>query len=820
MVTNPQLELAHKFVEFTNRNIFLTGKAGTGKTTFLHQLKAHSPKRCVVVAPTGVAAINAGGVTIHSFFQMPFGPFIPAEGRAENAQNPAGYTRISRTKINIIRSLDLLIIDEISMVRADLLDGIDEVLRRYRKTSKPFGGLQLLMIGDIRQLSPVVKEEDRKLLSPFYSSFYFYGSRALQKTDFISIELTEVFRQTDDQFITILNGIRNKNLNHEQLEQLNKRYLPDFEGGEGYIILTTHNHKAKEINDGRLKALSVKSYSWEAYIGGDFPEYIYPTEQQLELKKGAQVMFIKNDPSPEKQFYNGKIGYVEEIDPEDDIIYVRCEEDGEQIAVERLKWENCKYSLNEKTKEIEEEVVGSFTQFPLKLAWAITIHKSQGLTFDKAVIDAQESFAHGQVYVALSRCRSLEGMVLSTPISTSSIKMDPGVSRFSQEVEENQPDKELLLKAQLDFKKELILEMFDFKALSQALRQLLKEMKGYRSALILDPVPHAETMQQEIREQIEGVAQKFIVQLNQLFDQLSLDEKALQERIIKGAAYFLEKLERIFRHKIGTLSIDTDNQQVAKVLKSRMESLLLEAQVKEACLESSREGFELKRFLDARARASIGKVKVKQESPADEPASISELSHPELFEKLRHWRNGLAAVQDLPAYRIMGQRALLGISTALPSNIPEMLKIKGIGKRTLEKYGKDILGMIGEYCEEKQIDYQADAQLPIPEKPGRKTKQDSQKVSLELFQQGKSIEEIAAERDMVVTTIETHLASQVEQGYVNIHQLLDEVALKEITEAIEKTGETLLSPLRETLKEKYSYRDLRMAVAWFKCNQV
>ena len=432
MQTNKQLELAFDFVQYTGKNIFLTGKAGTGKTTFLKNLKEKSPKRMIVVAPTGVAAINAGGVTIHSFFQLSFAPQIGIESEQVRQM------RFNKEKINIIRSLDLLVIDEISMVRADILDAVDRVMRRFKNGKKPFGGTQVLMIGDLQQLAPVVKSEEWNLLKREYETVYFFSSKVLKETSFVSIELQHVFRQQDDNFISLLNKVRDNQLDENSVEVLNRRFLPKFnpDDKDGYITLCTHNIQAERINESKLRSIKSASNVFSATIEGKFPEYSYPTSSELKLKAGAQVMFVKNDPSPEKQFYNGKIGIITNIDEE--TVFVKCPDEDGEIAVTPLLWENVKYSIDKKTSEIKEEVEGSFVQIPLKLAWAITIHKSQGLTFERAIIDAEASFAHGQVYVALSRCKSLEGLVLSTPISGKSIINDRKVSGFIQQVEENQ----------------------------------------------------------------------------------------------------------------------------------------------------------------------------------------------------------------------------------------------------------------------------------------------------------------------------------------------------------------------------------------------
>ncbi len=467
-VINNDLQFAFDFVKYTNRNIFLTGRAGTGKTTFLHDLKKSSPKRMIVVAPTGVAAINAGGVTLHSFFQLPFHPYVPTfylpqnnPGNPAEQKDPAGY-KMSREKINIIKSLDLLVIDEISMVRADTLDAVDSALRRYKNRYLPFGGVQLLMIGDLQQLAPVVRDEDREILDKYYDSSFFFGSRALCSTDFVTIELKHIYRQSDQVFINLLNKVRDNHVDTEVLNELNKRYIPDFDPDSdgGYITLTTHNSQSQALNDSKLEKLPGRSHSFKATIQDEFPEFSYPTSSELFLKAGAQVMFVKNDISGDKLFFNGKIGKVEKF--EDDKIVVKCPDDDFPIRVEMAEWQNMKYSLDEDTKEIQETVIGTFSQYPLKLAWAITIHKSQGLTFDRAVIDACAAFAHGQVYVALSRCRTLNGLVLSTRINQRSIIDNPAISEFVNEKIQTQPGQEQLAEAEKSLPAEVADRTFRF----------------------------------------------------------------------------------------------------------------------------------------------------------------------------------------------------------------------------------------------------------------------------------------------------------------------------------------------------------------------
>ena len=437
MQTNLQLDLAFNYLENTGTNIFLTGKAGTGKTTFLKKLKETSPKRMIVVAPTGVAAINAGGVTIHSFFQLPFGPYIPGSEMA-SGQNKSYSHKFSRDKINIIRSMDLLVIDEVSMVRADLLDAISDMLRRYRDRNKPFGGVQLLLIGDLQQLAPVAKEDEWNLLREHYASPFFFDSKALSESDYLCIELTQVYRQADDTFVRLLNNIRENRFDENTLHTLNQRYIPNFKPNDkaGYITLTTHNYQAQQINNRKLQELPGPAYTYKAEIKDDFPAYSYPTDEVLELKQDAQVMFVKNDSSGERRYYNGKIGRIVFISPSKIIV---SDELGNDITVDRETWTNVKYTIDENTKDITETIAGSFSQYPLKTAWAITIHKSQGLTFEHAIIDASAAFSHGQVYVALSRCKTLEGMVLSSPITRNAMISDEKILSYTSSLSERQP---------------------------------------------------------------------------------------------------------------------------------------------------------------------------------------------------------------------------------------------------------------------------------------------------------------------------------------------------------------------------------------------
>ena len=419
---NFELNVARFIVEKTDMSLFLTGKAGTGKTTFLRDVVRHTKKKCIVLAPTGIAAVNAGAMTIHSFFQFGLGPFV------KGVVEPKSDFRINKSKLELIRNLQLLIIDEVSMVRADLMDHIDVELRRIRRNSKPFGGVQLLMIGDLQQLPPIAHGGEDELLRQYYKTLYFFSSTALKSMKYSCIELKTVYRQTDGHFINILNHARECTLTNQDISDLNTRYIPDFSPRpeDGYIRLMTHNRQVDYINAAEMAKLDSHPFTFEAAVTGTFPEESYPTANSLTLKKGAQVMFIKND--PERRFINGTLGEIRSIDKNS--IAVRLAESGKTIEVEPMEWQNIRYQFDDETKEISSKQIGRFKQYPLKAAWAITVHKSQGLTFDKAIIDVHAAFSPGQAYVALSRCRTLEGLVLSSPVSASVFMKDKAVDAY------------------------------------------------------------------------------------------------------------------------------------------------------------------------------------------------------------------------------------------------------------------------------------------------------------------------------------------------------------------------------------------------------
>lgn len=554
---NTSFNLAAGFVNNTSRPVFLTGKAGTGKTTFLKHIRAHTTRNTVVVAPTGVAAINAGGVTMHSFFQLPFGPYIPATFRGNSpgaGGNSGAYEttdkhslfkniRFSAEKRQLLQELELLIIDEISMVRCDMLDAMDIILRHFRKQLLlPFGGVQVLYIGDMYQLPPVINNNEWEILGQYYKSPFFFDAKVLAEAPPIYIELKKIYRQNEQQFIDLLNNVRHNTVSDEDYKLLHSRYRPDFipPAGERYITLTTHNRKADTINATELEKLSGKAYVFNGSITGEFSDKALPTELALQLKEGAQVMFVKNDSSPEKRFFNGKIGTVRHIF--EDKITVSFADDDELVLAKET-WRNIRYTYQKESNSIDEEQLGSFTQYPVRLAWAITIHKSQGLTFEKAIIDAGNSFAAGQVYVALSRCTSLNGMVLLSRINPSGIATDERVVAFSAKEAGDHELQELLLEDHQEYMALAVVNLFDWKKIIAALRDFASLIPTKK----LPDMPAALTLSTGLLKKAEAqavIAAKFRGQLAELFQQAKQtgDTALLEERTGKAIAYFAKSI--------------------------------------------------------------------------------------------------------------------------------------------------------------------------------------------------------------------------------------------------------------------------------------
>ena len=606
MEMNEQTRLAWDIIETTNTNLFLTGKAGTGKTTFLRRLKKESSKRVIVVAPTGIAAINAEGMTIHSFFQLSFAPFIPdAQYKTKDQQY-----RFSKQKIRVIQSIDTLVIDEISMVRADLLDAVDNVLRRFRRCQLPFGGVQMVMIGDLGQLAPVAKDDEWQLLSRYYDTPYFFSSLALRRTRYAIVELKEVYRQNDQRFLSLLNSVRDNKADTSVLQALNSRYIPGFQPKteEGYIRLTTHNFQAQQENERQLALLPGRAYNYEARITGKYPEMLFPTEQTLTLKKGAQVMFVKNDSSQDKAYYNGMIGSVTDIN--DKNFSVKAKDTGAIIKVEPEQWENTRYVINDTTNEITEEVDGTFTQFPVKAAWAITVHKSQGLTFDRAIIDVQRAFTHGQTYVALSRCRTLEGLVLSAPLPQSAIIRDGAVDEYASHAIEHTPNEGQIAMLQRDYYLSVVSELFDFRPMMDAFNRMLDLLMSHFRRTYPRLIMEYKAQLGTIKTKMYDVAERFKIQYSQIVISTAdyQNDELLQERLTKGAKYFARLTSDVER-LVKSTDVKTETPDVKKQLAECKTTLKETVMQKRALLNSVKDdGFHLDEYLKKRAAVLAGKL--------------------------------------------------------------------------------------------------------------------------------------------------------------------------------------------------------------------
>lgn len=715
-LTTDRLQLAARFVNATGAPIFLTGKAGTGKTTFLRDLGRLTHKDFVVVAPTGIAALNAKGVTIHSQFLLPFGSFLPtleAEGNYSDQQGFFTQQTLARkhplnqVRRNVLKSIDLLVIDEVSMLRADILDAIDYRLRSVKRNFRvPFGGVQVLLIGDLYQLPPVVKDQEWTVLSRFYKSMHFFEAKALQNSGLVYLELDKIFRQQDDVFIRILNNLRDNRSTPEDVKILNQHYktLDQIRDLPPCITLTTHNYKADEINLRELRSLEGPSYFFDADLEKDFPEHLFPLPQSIELKVGARVMFIKNDSSGLSSYFNGKLATVTSL--EEDQILVQMDDSYEEYVLKKELWENKKYKINEQSKELEEEVIGTFSQFPIKLAWAVTVHKSQGLTFDHAIIDVGQAFAPGQVYVALSRLRSLDGLILRTRVQSEVIYSDPKVVGFTQSVS-TQPDlSSLLVTQQRTFLSDLVQETFEFESIRNSLSQFDKSQESsleFEDESLRDDLPRLFELLGSEREN----SGKFVTQLQSLLERG--DREKLLLRLEKGSEYYLNFLDQALELLLSH-AVKVEEFSRIKTYQNGLEEIEL----------------ELLRKYTAIARSARLIKAVLNEEITGRLSEIDQL--------VKHKR--------------------LAILGKIRQNMPEKAKAS---TKTGKKKGKE----------------------KSPKTP-KETKEDSKEVSVRLFLEGKSPAEIAAEREFAMSTIMGHLGYGVKTGKLKLVQLVAEKDIQEI----------------------------------------
>jgi hypothetical protein len=727
---NVPFDMACQFVAHTATSIFVTGKAGTGKTTFLKQLREHTPKKLAVAAPTGVAAIHAGGVTLHSLFQLPFKPFLPTTSNQsfQQEQNFCDQktlfttSHLSAAKIDVIKELEVLIIDEVSMVRADLLDAIDTILRHYRGNEAPFGGLQMVFIGDLYQLPPVVRNEEWNVMQLYYDSPFFFEAQALRALNPLVIELQKTYRQKDGLFLDILNRIRTNSVHPSDLEHLDTYFKPTFRPapGEAYITLTTHNDKAETINRFQLNQLKTEEKNYKAFVTGDFNERSFPVEMNLHLKVDAQVMFIKNDKGENRKFYNGMLAVVTELGS--DYIMVKPVSGADEMKVERDTWKNIRYQANKERDSIEEEELGSFVQFPLRLAWAITIHKSQGLTFERAIVDAGDSFAAGQVYVALSRLTSTKELVLYSKISPHSIRVDERILKY---LSASHPTNELESYLKIQQQKFLAMSLKKAFQFDDLVHESYEQYVYAGERQISDQQLAADCLKvvHDCLADLQKVGVKFINELNRILATVEIEGYAhLNERVSNASTYF----GNLIREKaIGVLSehiqIMTPKKKCKKYVKD-VQLLLRGIKKQEALIIQAKEYAEgLLEGTDVTLLLKKGKPKIKEENISTE-----------------------------------GQKA---------------------------------------------------------EKP---KKGESHRISLEMFRSGKSMQEIAAERNYALTTIEGHLCSFLPTGEIGIREFVNEITQQKIDAVIDAVGPLSAKTIKEQLPEEIGYGAIRAVLELYR----
>ena len=742
-------EFTLKFINQTNRSLFLTGKAGTGKTTLLKEIIKTTHKNTVVVAPTGIAALNAGGVTIHSMFQLPFGGFIPDNSaphfsdsvKFETKNTLVRHFKMSGLKKSVIRNMELMIIDEVSMLRADLLDAIDFMMQSVRKKKAPFGGVQVLFIGDLLQLPPVIRDEEWSTLRKYYNGKFFFHSHVIQQNPPLYIELSKIFRQSDDAFISILNNLRNNQISNDDLAVLNQYVKPNFDlnNNKGYIILTTHNAKADAINAKALEDLEGKLMTFNPEIVDDFPDKIYPIEYNLQLKVGAQIMFVKNDPSFEKKYYNGKMGFIKSLSSNE--ILVHFPDENLTIEVEKFEWQNIRYKINETTKEIEDDILGTFVHYPIKLAWAITVHKSQGLTFDKAVLDVSQVFVPGQAYVALSRLRSLNGLILLSPLQMNGISNDQDVMDYSL----NKASEEALAQSlQQDTKKYLhnyLKATFDWADLTQEWRN--HQFSYNEKSEVSEKSKHTvwAKKQAESIGEILDPSRKFLSQLDKLFAAENFDINQIVERIHAAYNYFFITMDRVVYDILWKM----EEVKRAKKAKAYFDELVLleEMQIKAV--------FQL-----MKAKLLINTV-----------AAGAEISKENLTSS------------EIKSYR---SNKISEIQTKFKElNITIIEDDVDVNRYTKKKSSKTAV-------------------------PKKSTAQET----YELWLQSNSINEIAAIRKLTTQTIYGHFSKLIEVGQVQLQDVMPEDKIEALTLIFKGFKGESLNELMEVHGDKFTWNDMRL----------
>jgi len=845
---NPQFEQVLRFVNNTNQLIFLTGKAGTGKTTLLKYIKENTYKQISIVAPTGVAAINAGGSTIHSFFQFPFTPFLPSlkeSGELNSTKTNLPVLKYNSQRLAIFRNLELLVIDEVSMVRADMLDQIDVTLRQTRKKwHLPFGGVQVMLIGDMYQLPPVVQQEEWKILNQVYTSCFFFDSFVIQNNPPVFIELEKIYRQNDQDFINLLNKVRNNNLDHQSLELLNSHYKANIteEDYRENITLTTHNRKADEINFNSLKALPGKEYRYKCKVEGSFSEKNYPADEELVLKKGTRVMFLKNN--AEKNYYNGKIGIVTFTD--ENKIRVKSEEDKNEIEVQREAWSNVTYKVDKSTKHIEEEILGTFNQYPLRHAWAITIHKSQGLTFDKLIIDAAEAFSAGQVYVALSRCRSLNGLTLSSKINERSLLNDKKIVNFASTKQNQEQITSTFSGAQKLYIKTVLLSLFDLSEVHYLRQEASGIVQMNKTRVNTEGMEWTNNFFQKL-DLLSDVSSKFRNQLSRLVDSANNIESDgnIQERVKQAVVYFETEIKKVI-DELKNCSLRTESKEAATELNDILQQLFDILHQKHSLIKTCSNGFIFSEYVKNKLRLVYPDFKINVYATAKNMKVSASVKHPALYRELLLLRDEICNEDLKPIHMVAVNKTLIELANYLPTQKEHLLKISGFGKAKAEAYGERFLRVIKDYMLENNI------VSNIEEKPDKKTKSKKAKIIKEdvgsevahsdewvslnqlkkekpdsktqktstkeqtfrLFRQGLNLEEIAKQRGFTLGTVETHLIPYIASGELHIDYLVPRKKQSLILKALEnfdiKTG---LNPIKQSLPEDISYSEIRYVLA-------